>query len=200
VSYQVVTWSSSAFHAPGNWLLVAVVNNDNKTVKLGSGAIVAAASTHAAEHGSGLPKGAILLWSGAGVPAGWALCDGQPGTPDLRGRFVLGAGAGAGLTSRSVNDKGGEEAHKLTLDEMPSHAHTVKDPGHLHNWTGTRQQAGVDDHNNTMEFSKGDAGVSDTLSKNTDSRTTGIAIDAAGGGKTHENMPPYFVLAYIIKL
>ena len=41
-----------------------------------------------------LPRGCILLWSGAAdaIPAGFALCDGENGTPDLRGRFVVGAG------------------------------------------------------------------------------------------------------------
>jgi len=36
----------------------------------------------------------ICLWAGAviEIPAGWALCDGNNGTPDLRGRFVVGAG------------------------------------------------------------------------------------------------------------
>ncbi|MGJ0848633.1 hypothetical protein ACR77J_18340, partial [Tissierella praeacuta] len=44
--------------------------------------------------GSGVPKGAILMWSGsiANIPEGWALCDGNNGTPDLRDRFIVGAG------------------------------------------------------------------------------------------------------------
>lgn len=41
-----------------------------------------------------VPAGVIALWSGAvdAIPAGWALCDGTQGTPDLRGRFIVGAG------------------------------------------------------------------------------------------------------------
>ena len=47
-----------------------------------------------------VPRGFIGMWSGSVTPAGFALCDGTNGTPDLRGRFVVGAGSGAGLTPR----------------------------------------------------------------------------------------------------
>ena len=42
-----------------------------------------------------LPTGVIVMWSGAvsTVPSGWALCNGQNGTPDLRDRFIVGAGS-----------------------------------------------------------------------------------------------------------
>ena len=44
--------------------------------------------------GSGVPNGAIIMWSGtvATIPDGFSLCDGSNGTPDLRNRFVIGAG------------------------------------------------------------------------------------------------------------
>ena len=200
ISFQIVTWSGAVFHAPSNWLLVAVVNSDDQTVSLGSGASVAAASSYAARHGSSLPRGAIIMWTGSAAPDGWSLCDGNNGTPDLRGRFVVATGNGAGLSPRGLGDKGGEEKHKLSVDEMPSHSHGVNDPGHLHNWTGSRQRAGVDDNNNTSEFSKGDNSTQDTVSKNTDTRTTGISLNAAGAGAAHENLPPYYALAFIMKL
>ncbi len=200
VTFQIVVYNTGTFHAPGNWLLVAVVNGDDRTVKLGTGATVAVASSYASPSGSSLPRGAIIMWTGDTAPVGWALCDGQNGTPDLRGRFVLAAGQGAGLTQRLRTQQGGEERHVLSFNEMPNHAHGVSDPGHFHNWTGSRQQAGTDDHNNTQEFSKGDNGTPDTVSKNTDSRFTGISVQAAGGGQAHENMPPFYVLAFIMKL
>jgi len=200
VTFQIVAYNGGAFHAPSNWLLVAVVNGDDNTVKMGTGVMVAAASAYTAAGGSGLPRGAIIMWAGTAQPAGWALCNGANGTPDLRGRFVLGQGSGTGLTARPMNQTGGVERHALTVAEMPSHTHVVSDPGHMHTWTASRQQAGTDDNNNTNELSKGDRGGADTMSKGTDSKGTGISIQATGANTAHENMPPFYVLAFIMKL
>jgi microcystin-dependent protein len=77
------------------------------------------------ETGFGLvPSGAILMWSGETPPVGWALCDGTNGTPDLRGRFIVGYDPSdpdynaTGLT-------GGEKSHTLSQTEMPGHVHSV---------------------------------------------------------------------------
>jgi len=50
-------------------------------------------TTPAATVRSSVPKGIISLWSGsiATIPPGWALCDGNNGTPDLRDKFIVGA-------------------------------------------------------------------------------------------------------------
>ena len=95
-----------------------------------------------------------------------------------------------------VRWQGGE----LVPGDPGLHAHGVSDPGHFHTWSGTRQEAGVDDRNNTSEFSKGDAGAADVVVKNTDNKASNISINAAGGSLAHENMPPFYVLAYIMKL
>lgn len=65
------------------------------------------------------PKGLILLWSGAivDIPLGFVLCDGNNGTPDLRNRFVVGAG-----DTYSVNDTGGGTTH----------THDFTTDGHTH--------------------------------------------------------------------
>ena len=57
------------------------------------------------------------------IPDNWSVCDGQNGTPDLRERFIVGAGNKYGLRSR-----GGEKEHILTIDEMPSHRHSMELP------------------------------------------------------------------------
>src|SRR3990172_3920103 len=64
-------------------------------------------------EGSGIPSGGIILWSGPAdqIPSGWALCDGANGTPDLRDRFVVGAGGGY-----EIGATGGEAKHPLTIN------------------------------------------------------------------------------------
>jgi hypothetical protein len=60
-----------------------------------------------------VPRGSILIWSGAvaTIPAGWALCDGANGTPDLRSRFVLGFDGVA-----AIGSTGGTNRHNHTVD------------------------------------------------------------------------------------
>ena len=129
-----------------------------------------------------MPKGGIIIWSGDQVPAGWGLCDGTSypaadgtGTvqsPDLRGRFVLGSGQGANLTARTNGQTGGAETHTLTVAEMPSHNH----------------QIGIGLASNG------------TYSGSSIGRVVTGNTDNAGGGAAHNNMPPFYVLAYIVKL
>ena len=70
----------------------------------------------------GIPSGGILLWHGntANIPSGFVLCDGNNSTPDLRNRFVVGAGTGSNYT---VGDTGGSDSVTLSSNEMPSHDH-----------------------------------------------------------------------------
>ena len=121
-----------------------------------------------------MPSGGILIWSGAvaAIPAGYYLCDGNNGTPDLRGKFVLGAG---GAYAKGAT--GGEETHTLTSAEMPVHSHTVY---------GTI-------NSKTTGSSNFDAL---TGSPGTDGN---VASGNAGSGAAHNNMPPYLALAYIMK-
>lgn len=88
-----------------------------------------------------IPSGIILLWSGsiASIPSGWVLCNGANSTPDLRDRFVVGAG-----TTYAVNATGGANTVTLDATMIPSHTHTVTTTGtassenaHSHTFSGT---------------------------------------------------------------
>ena len=67
-----------------------------------------------------VPPGAIIMWSGSinDIPVGWALCDGRNGTPDLRDRFIVGAGG-----AYNPGNTGGAESVTLTVAQMPQHSH-----------------------------------------------------------------------------
>lgn len=123
--------------------------------------------------GGGVPSGCIVIWSGTtdNIPTGWALCDGQDGRPDLRDRFVLGVGAAHG-----VGETGGSETVALTVGQMPEHSHDVRIIGININ---------------------GDAKCGVTNSGGTRGKNQ---IFPSGSSQPHPNMPPYYTLAYIIKL
>lgn len=132
---------------------------------------------------NGVPSGCILLWSGsvASIPSGWVLCNGSSGTPDLRNRFVVGAGS-----TYAVGDTGGS-ANAIVV----SHTHSITDPQHSHAW-------GFTPMNGTTAGSGSFAGGSGSF-QNTNSVSTGISINSTGDSGTNANLPPYYALAYIMK-
>lgn len=123
-----------------------------------------------------IPSYAILAYSGTAetIPSGWAICDGQNGTPDLRGRFILGAS-----DDYTVGDTGGSDTHTLTVDELPTHHHSVAGVTVTENGKGGSL------------FSGGEDEISPSTSVDTSDTGEGEAIDI---------MPPYYALVYIMKL
>jgi hypothetical protein len=135
-----------------------------------------------------IPYGVIMAYYTTPAPPGWVLCDGSNGTPDLRGRFILGEGRGMGLDSngdafiyRNVGDRGGAALHTLTPQEMPSHNHTTS----FKYYAAYYQGASYSDYN-TIRV---DSAIS----------PSNFISTSAGGNASHNNMPPFYVLVYIMK-
>lgn len=167
----------------------------------------------AAQMNTPVPTGLIAMWSGAvnAVPSGWRLCDGTNGTPDLRNRFIVGAG-----DTYAVGNTGGSNSVTLNEDQMPSHTHAITatigasgshthaitDPGHSHTYTSPGGTGTI----------AGGFGIS-AIGAVTGANTTGISVNSAGNHthsiiataatagltQSHENRPPYYALAYIMK-
>lgn len=106
-------------------------------------------------------------------------------TPDLRGRTVIAAGQGAGLTNRAVGALGGVETHVLTVAEMPSHTHSALP--HAHTEIGVIPAPGA--------LAPG-APVAYAIAQATFTGSSGLTIENTGGDGPHENMPPFFALKY----
>jgi hypothetical protein len=135
-----------------------------------------------------LPTGMILLWSGSigSIPAGFLLCDGTNSTPDLRDRFVVGAGS-----SYSVNQTGGS-ADAIVVSH--THTATVTDPGHVHPFANPVVQLPLGSTATQLQ-------AVTTGALLTGSAVTGITVAnaTAGTSGTGQNIPPYFALCYIMK-
>ena len=235
-----------------------------------------------------IPVGIISMWSGSigAIPAGWALCDGTSGRPDLRNRFIVGAGS-----TYAVAATGGADTVTLNATQIPSHSHSgsgttgiqtanhthsisvdFKDVNHTHSvsattsiqdenhghsgatdaqgshvhemftndlsgagggvnpdavfvdsggsFVGNTRLAGTHNHNVSTGIQNADhrhsfSTTSGFMSANqSHNHTAAASINSAnhqhlfsfvtdggtGGGQAHENLPPYYALAYIIKV
>eukprot|EP00775_Hariotina_reticulata_P007740 gene7740-7939_t len=160
-----------------------------------------------ATQANALARGSIIMWSGSNPPAGWLLCDGTNGTPDLRNRFVVGAGGkyptnsvGGQEVSPTETDFAGVHAHggatgpfTLTVAHIPPHTHTVQ------MWGGEQSRPVYEHPAHTMY----------------DTPANMVTTGATGGGQAHDHgiggdgahkhyawvtvIPPYYALAYIMK-
>jgi microcystin-dependent protein len=144
-----------------------------------------------------VPTGGIIMWSGlvSDIPSGWALCDGNDGTPDLVDKFIVGVGG-----DYQPGDQGGSRDSVLV-----EHTHTVTDPGHRHiinhrldsSTSGNFQT--LEDTGNQDEGSWSTNGLDDGNIRS-QSATTGISNSTEGVSGSDTNLPPYYALAYIIKV
>ena len=149
---------------------------------------------------NGIPSGCIVLWSGsvASIPTGWVLCNGSSGTPDLRNRFVVGAGSTYAVGATGGSADATLVAHSHSVSD-PGHGHGVNDPGHTHSIN----------YSSAINLDVGGIGALVLMgSTNTSAAATGISIQGSGTGisiassgssATNANLPPYYALAYIMK-
>ncbi|MGJ0848301.1 tail fiber protein [Tissierella praeacuta] len=143
-----------------------------------------------------LPRGIIAMWSGsiANIPEGWALCDGNNGTPDLRDRFIVGAGR-----AYSIGATGGEKEVKLTEAQMPKHSHTGSTSysgSHAHTYKGVSSYDGY----GIPTGSSGRYESKDIATDSGGSHSHSFSTNTIGSDQPHENRPPYYALAFIMKL
>lgn len=205
--------TTSSYNAATNMLTLTTANGDMINIDLT--AVVADAIT-----GAIMPVGGIIMWSGsiAAIPSGWHLCDGTAGTPDLRDRFVVGAGstyavaANGGSASHNhggaTNAGGGHDhgaatgGHALTVQQMPEHSHGN----------------GVGDQLTTsMVYGTQPASTSTNMNNDASAGTLEGLTSSVGGGEQHSHsitaapnhthgldaassLPPYLALAYIMKI
>jgi hypothetical protein len=153
-----------------------------------------------ASASAAIPAGTIVAWAGtaAQVPAGWAVCDGTNGTPNLQDRFIIGAGS-----SYAVNSANSLSAKDAVV------------PAHTHTFSATTSTIGNHAHNiGYTNGSSGDAGAgvpladfSSTGSTNFTTTNAGAhnhtvsgTTASAGVSATNANLPPYVALLFIMKL
>lgn len=201
--------------------------------------------TDAQINQGGVPTGAIILWSGAtsAIPANFGLCNGSTYArsdgsgnivaPDLRDRFVVGAGgtyaasatggsasasvtsgAGGGHFHTATTDNQGSHTHggstastTLTVDQIPSHNHSVStvsslsmrgDSGGLDSFNGNHGAGGTYGINYTGGSQGHAHGIGADGSHNHNVTVASVADHTHG--VTVATLPPYLALAYIMKL
>jgi microcystin-dependent protein len=159
--------------------------------------------------------GVIKMFGGNFAPRGWALCDGQLlpiaqntalfsilGTtyggdgrttfalPDLRGRVSMHPGSGPGLRPHRLGEKGGSETNSLTVDQMPSHGHSIPMPAPI---------ARGNTADDTTSDAHDDGFVKASLGSYHHQNFT-LDADHVGGNQPVNNIQPYQCVNYIICL
>lgn len=143
---------------------------------------LAASADDAASYA--LPRGVIVMWAGnlEEIPAGWSLCDGTNGTPDLRDRFVMGVGV-----RKNMSPIGGTFEHH---HRAHNHSHRISPPSsHISTLTSAYHGRGKPGfHGGVVRTRRYYSGR-----RAFESQAAPVEIDRA------RHLPPYYRLAFIMK-
>ena len=152
------------------------------------------------EKDFGVPDGTIVPWYGniAEIPEGWYLCNGANGTPDLRDRFIVGAGS-----SYQLGDVGGLNEVMLAANEQPNHYHffgwnSSDNTGYFLSYGNARYWPALASGVHAQKWN-GSNGGNWSQGRSGENLATSLAVGTAAE-KAHENRPPYYSLYYIMKI
>jgi microcystin-dependent protein len=136
-----------------------------------------------------IPVGGIIMWSGSynNIPRGWALCDGNHGTPNLAGKFIKAAGPS------NIGARGGNVNNQVTLEtrHLPAHSHMYAGDDHIDKIKDSNYDAGA----NVVSTPGGYDAKSDDSGNGRIYRTS-----SAGSGNSFSIEPEYYALAYIMRI
>ncbi len=161
--------------------------------------------------------GSLVMFAGNFAPRNWAFCDGQIlpissnqalfsilGTtyggdgrttfalPDLRGRYPIHPGTGTGLRTRRLGERSGQEDVTLLETQMPSHKHSGA--GALK----AKEEGDADDPSGHFIAGTGALAFGTTSDIQMNDSAVDLSIENTGGSQSHNNMPPYLGINYII--
>ncbi len=174
-------------------------NSSNGTLRAekfsGDGSLLTNIQAGQVQGNSIFVTGMIILWSGAEVdiPTGFTLCNGQNNTPDLRDRFVVGAG-----NNYNVDATGGSADATLVSHQHSAGSYSaVSNGGHTHTYnfrSGTERADNDEDHqrnSGSQQYNTGSSGAH--------THTISGSSSTEGSSATNANLPPYYALCYIMK-
>lgn len=149
------------------------------------------------------PIGMITLWYGAEnkVPAGWALCNGQNGTPDLTGRFVVGASTSASYRAGMT----GEGKLYLNINQLPAHSHLASaSTGGLHQHSTTYDKRGFNANYSDQGLTPNNPATTKSeftnYTSNDGQHNHVITVEPTGNGMPIDVVPRYYAVHYIMRV